>query len=242
MFPITSQQVLLRGGDLLLLHSAARYHWTHGIAAVRAERYSGSMPPVHDVQALDSTFGWRSEEPRHDSPAETLRPCSSQNIRIKKRHFPDQPCEEGGIGCKSETHGNEVRRKLPHPGVYRPPSEDSSLPFGHLSADDWLPAWRLCTSPSRVPLPPPPRQTLATAADGVGATPGDGIAEVTALSSPEEAAAQEAPAISPPVDFLWDSSDDDERLAPSLVVVRGTRLSVTFRRLCPGITLETPAG
>ncbi|KAG1672625.1 hypothetical protein FOA52_002105 [Chlamydomonas sp. UWO 241] len=40
------QQVLLRGGDLLVLHSQARHDWTHGIAAVASEVYSGDMPPA----------------------------------------------------------------------------------------------------------------------------------------------------------------------------------------------------
>jgi hypothetical protein len=48
------RQVLLRGGDLLVLHSQARHDWAHGIAAVASEVYSGDMPPL---VALGTTAG-----------------------------------------------------------------------------------------------------------------------------------------------------------------------------------------
>eukprot|EP00955_Chlamydomonas_euryale_P014734 158278-Chlamydomonas_euryale.AAC.5 len=40
-------QVLLRGGDLLLLHSDAREVWRHGIAKVTQEHFHGGVPPLH---------------------------------------------------------------------------------------------------------------------------------------------------------------------------------------------------
>ena len=51
------KQVLLQGGGLLFLHSAARYDWAHGIASMPCERYSGAVPDLSRFSAPQSCEG-----------------------------------------------------------------------------------------------------------------------------------------------------------------------------------------
>lgn len=43
-------QVLLQGGDLMMMHGDARYLWRHSIAGVQEERYEGDMPPWQQLR------------------------------------------------------------------------------------------------------------------------------------------------------------------------------------------------
>ncbi|GAX81427.1 hypothetical protein CEUSTIGMA_g8857.t1 [Chlamydomonas eustigma] len=43
------QKVLLTAGDMLFMYSEARCNWEHGISAVHSEHYEGDMPPIKDL-------------------------------------------------------------------------------------------------------------------------------------------------------------------------------------------------
>ena len=166
-YPLTHpsiKQVLLRGGDLLFLHSAARYDWAHGIASMPCERYSGTVPDLSRFSAPQSCEG-------------RLRPAAGT------------PAVEAGCAPGAD------RDKQPAAAAGEiAEAEEGTLLLGKR------------------------RQRSSEEEE-------EAVVEEVRDSGREPAA-------------LPDSGAAD---AAGLLVVRGTRVSVTFRRLCRDIVLSEPA-
>jgi hypothetical protein len=102
-------QVLLRGGDLLTMHSEARWQWKHGLEAVPQELFrigaQGSLPPTVDLDPGPSSEGPSSVDPPLDPPQ-----CPSLEGRAAPQ--PRLRAVEGGVVVERGTRLSVTLRRL----------------------------------------------------------------------------------------------------------------------------------
>lgn len=98
-------QVLLQGGDLLMMHGDARYLWRHGIAGVQEERYEGDMPPWQQLHctsqkgASEEASGLGRAGPVWDDSSSNAAATAAAALEMGVVGFEGQGCGLEGTGA-----------------------------------------------------------------------------------------------------------------------------------------------
>lgn len=96
-------QVLLQGGDLLMMHGDARYLWRHGIAGVQEEQYMGDMPTWQQLhcalkdRALEEASGLGRAGPVGDDSSSNAAAAAAPEMGAG--NFEGQGCGSEGDGA-----------------------------------------------------------------------------------------------------------------------------------------------
>ena len=113
-------QVLLQGGDLLMMHGDARYLWRHGIAGVQEERYMGDMPPWQQLhcalkdRALEEASGLGRAGPVWDDLSSNAAAAAALEMGVVGSE---------GQGCGLE--GTGAGRVQGRQGWHQGPAQDA---------------------------------------------------------------------------------------------------------------------